>query len=347
MKTDGVGRRAWAAGRGAGGRRAHGRAALDHPAPAARLLRERCRHVDAGPDRSGRARGAHRARRPQAHRRPARGPRVLPPPGRPGTGRPHRGVRPRCGAWTSRPCWCRPRRARRRPGEEVVMADWARFREPEPSEAGALETVDAALAAQLHRIDECPVGSLGRPLLQLLPAVGGGAVPGEGAVATGVLVSHDLSGRGILSGWEAAAAPTSWRCRPWAECDRLRAPLLGARPRRWRITRSASWMIVGLAFEGRGALDRPRARRPSWPEHSAAGAGAGLRLLGDRPHGPAATTRSTRCTPVCGDCGARARLMSTAYLPDAWERERANAGAAAALAGLVFVGVSINVARVG
>jgi modulator of FtsH protease len=39
--------------------------------------------------------------------------------------------------------------------------------------------------------------------------------------------------------------------------------------------------------------------------------------------------------------------MTTAYLPDAWETfAAANAGAAAALAGLVFGGVSINVAQI-
>jgi hypothetical protein len=84
--------------------------------------------------------------------------------------------------------------------QEQVMADWARFREPETSEAGALETVDAALAAQLRGLGDCPSGSLGRAYFDFYQRWDI-AFPGEEGGGDGGLVSHDFSH--VLAGYEA------------------------------------------------------------------------------------------------------------------------------------------------
>ena len=93
--------------------------------------------------------------------------------------------------------------------QEEVMADWARFREPEPSEAGALETVDAALAAQLRGLGDCPSGSLGRAYFDFYQRWDI-AFPGEeggGDAASSPTTSATCSPA------TKPSAPTSSRCR--------------------------------------------------------------------------------------------------------------------------------------
>src|SRR5262245_21660705 len=80
-----------------------------------------------------------------------------------------------------------------------VMADWSRFREPEPSEAGALE-VDEALAAQLRALADCPAGSLGRAYFDFYQRWDI-AFPGEEGGGDAGLVPHDFSH--VLAGYEA------------------------------------------------------------------------------------------------------------------------------------------------
>jgi hypothetical protein len=84
-------------------------------------------------------------------------------------------------------------------GHAEVMADWARFREPEAVEPG-VEGLDPALGARLRALGECPAGSLGRAYFDFYERWGL-AFPGEPGGGDLGLVVHDFSH--VLAGYDA------------------------------------------------------------------------------------------------------------------------------------------------
>jgi hypothetical protein len=85
--------------------------------------------------------------------------------------------------------------------QQDVMADWARFRDPEQYEPGAANE-DAELGARLRGLADCAPGTLGRAYFDFYDRWGI-AFPGEEGGGTPTLVVHDFTH--VLAGYEPDA----------------------------------------------------------------------------------------------------------------------------------------------